>query len=383
MATNNSVNTGLSGFTGTGNFVGSTSPTLVTPALGTPASGVLTNCTGIPASAITGQVSLADGGTNANLTASLGSFVYSTGSALAIGPAPSFSGQLYYSQSGAAPIWSAAVYPFGTTANQLLYSVTGNNITGLATANSSVLVTDPSGVPSLSTTLPNIALGTPTSGTLSNCTILGRLINIQVFKSGGTYTPTSGMTHCVIQCVGGGGAGGGTPSAAAGKSATGGGGGSGGFSQSYVTSGTIGGSQTVTIGAGGTGSSNANGNPGADTSVGSIVIGKGGSGGSVTTISAFITAGAAGGVAGTGDITVPGNPGAWCLNFSDVNCASGAGGSSCFGGSAPPVVTVTAAGNSASANSGSGGSGSVSLNGGGAEAGGAGGSGIVIIYEYS
>lgn len=50
MATNNSVNTSLSGQTGTGSFVGSTSPTLVTPALGTPASGTLTNCTGLPIS---------------------------------------------------------------------------------------------------------------------------------------------------------------------------------------------------------------------------------------------------------------------------------------------------------------------------------------------
>lgn len=50
MATNNAVNTSLSGQTGTGNFVGSSSPTLVTPALGTPASGTLTNCTGLPIS---------------------------------------------------------------------------------------------------------------------------------------------------------------------------------------------------------------------------------------------------------------------------------------------------------------------------------------------
>lgn len=48
MATINAVGNGLSGATGTGNFVGSTSPTLVTPDLGTPASGVLTNCTGLP-----------------------------------------------------------------------------------------------------------------------------------------------------------------------------------------------------------------------------------------------------------------------------------------------------------------------------------------------
>lgn len=40
--------------TGTGVFVRSTSPTLVTPALGTPASGVLANCTGLPISTVAG-----------------------------------------------------------------------------------------------------------------------------------------------------------------------------------------------------------------------------------------------------------------------------------------------------------------------------------------
>jgi hypothetical protein len=45
MATNNNVNTSLSGQTGTGSFVGSNSPTLVTPVLGTPSSGNGTNLT--------------------------------------------------------------------------------------------------------------------------------------------------------------------------------------------------------------------------------------------------------------------------------------------------------------------------------------------------
>lgn len=46
MATVNQVNVGLSGASGTGSFAGTTSPTFITPLLGTPTSGVLTNCTG-------------------------------------------------------------------------------------------------------------------------------------------------------------------------------------------------------------------------------------------------------------------------------------------------------------------------------------------------
>jgi hypothetical protein len=54
MATNNALNNNLNGATGTGSFVGSTSPTLVTPAIGTPSSGTLTNCTGLPVGGISG-----------------------------------------------------------------------------------------------------------------------------------------------------------------------------------------------------------------------------------------------------------------------------------------------------------------------------------------
>ena len=50
--------TGVTTSTGSGNNVLSTSPTLVTPVLGTPTSGTLTNCTGYPTSALSGSVSL-------------------------------------------------------------------------------------------------------------------------------------------------------------------------------------------------------------------------------------------------------------------------------------------------------------------------------------
>ena len=62
--------------TGTGNLVFSNSPTLVTPALGTPSSGTLTNCTGLPVSTgvsglATGMATFLANPTSANLAATI------------------------------------------------------------------------------------------------------------------------------------------------------------------------------------------------------------------------------------------------------------------------------------------------------------------------
>lgn len=66
---------------------------------------------------------------------------------------------------------STATYPNTVLANRILYASSDDVVAGLASANSGVLITSPSGVPSISTTLPtslNIPSASLTSASLGN-----------------------------------------------------------------------------------------------------------------------------------------------------------------------------------------------------------------------
>ena len=112
-------------------------------------------------------------------------------------------GQVFTSNgAGLLPSWqtassSGAVSP--GSINQLAwYAANGSTVSGLATALNSVLITSAGGVPMFATTLPSgltlvaSALGTPISGTLTNCTgyILANLVDTAWVDISGTIGVT-------------------------------------------------------------------------------------------------------------------------------------------------------------------------------------------------
>jgi len=220
------------------------------------------------------------------------------------------------------------------------------------------------------------------------------IVNERVFTSSGTYTPTAGMLYCEVEMVGGGGAGGGAVAPGSTGNSSGSGGGSGEYACGFFSSSQIGGSQSISIGAGGTANSGAAGGNGGITSMGSspLISALGGIGGltvSNTTLStsSSITGGlgGSGGVGGAYRVAgSPGSPGTLgYIAGVSINTVGGNGGSSYFGGGGlgPAQDQSNIAGGNG-LGYGSGGGGGVANQLGSAKAGGAGAVGAVFITEY-
>ena len=106
-------------------------------------------------------ISLVNGGAAAALTASVGGIVYSAASSLVVLAGTATAQQMLQSGANAAPAWSTTTWPATTTINRLLWSSAANVISDLATANSGLLVTSATGVPSIATDIPTaVTIGT-------------------------------------------------------------------------------------------------------------------------------------------------------------------------------------------------------------------------------
>ena len=198
--------------TGSGALVFANSPTLVSPALGTPASGTLTNCTGLPMAGLSDLD--ADARTflttpsSANLAAAVddetgsGALVFAntptlvspvlgaaTGTSIAVGAASTMDVTGLEVQGGVKAVGVITASSFsgdgssltGVTADSVSVRKLTNAGTGVtvfletpSSANLASAVTDETGSGALvfatSPTLVTPVLGTPASGTLTNCT---------------------------------------------------------------------------------------------------------------------------------------------------------------------------------------------------------------------
>lgn len=195
-------------------------------------------------------------------------------------------------------------------------------------------------------------------------------VSAQVFVADTTYTPTTGTQYCLAIVQAAGGVGGNATGSA---SAAGGGGGGGTAIGLFAVASLTG--QAIDVGT----------TSGASSSIGAVISATGGGAGGNNANAATIgvTIGGTGGIGSGGNLNIAGQAGSPAINTTTAGTGmiSGNGGNSVFGGGARGIIASSdSAGNTGGAYGGGGSGGAAA--GGTDRNGGAGAAGVVYIIEY-
>ena len=135
-------------------------------------------------------VSLAHGGTNANLTASNGGIFYSTATAGAILAGTATANQMLVSGASTTPAWTTNTWPLTDVKGDLLYASNTNTIAGLGIGSTSQILTIAAGLPAWTTTTYP---ATSTKGDLLYASAANTISDLAVGGTGTFLTVAAGV----------------------------------------------------------------------------------------------------------------------------------------------------------------------------------------------
>lgn len=159
---------------------------------------------------LTGILKLANGGSNANLTASAGGIVWSNSTQMQILAGTTTAKQLLLSGNAATPSWSTSTYPSTNAINTLLYASAANTMSALSTGNNGVLITSATGVPSWLAAGTTGQVLTATTGSPptwaaasgSGTVVTGTINDLAYYASSGTaVSPLATVASAVLTTV--------------------------------------------------------------------------------------------------------------------------------------------------------------------------------------